>query len=324
MMDIESSVIRVKGRSTRVPSVRIEERTVIVTGTWLKTAALQDENYVEGEPVPNPERFISILKNWDARPDILTFVQKITDPEPRFRYFLEWHNFAAIPITTYQNWLKSQIKEDVRKSLKRATREGLIVKATPCDDAFLRGAKGIYDECPVRQGRHFWHYEKAFEQIKELHATYLDRAQHIGAYRGDELIGFIKLVFTDNIARTMHIISKEAHRQSRPNNALLAKAVEICEQRGMAFLVYGQYEYLGKQKDSLTDFKRRHGFQEMRFPRYFIPLSLKGTWALKLRCHHGFKQLIPTPISQALRSLRSKSYGLVHALRAKYARTITS
>ena len=77
----------------------------------------------------------------------------------------------------------------------------------------------------------FWHYGKTFEEIKDVHGTYASRADYIGAYLGDELIGFVKLVYVGKIARTMNVISKQRYFHLRPTNALIAKAVEICARK---------------------------------------------------------------------------------------------
>src|ERR1700752_4668675 len=71
--DIE---IRVKGKPVSVPSVQIDGRRVITTGTWLKIAAVQDEDLVEGEVVADPQSFIPHLKETGLKADIFTFAQK--------------------------------------------------------------------------------------------------------------------------------------------------------------------------------------------------------------------------------------------------------
>ena len=41
------------------------------------------------------------------------------------------------------------------------------------------------------------------------------------------------------------------------------------------------------------DFKRHNGFELVLYPRYFVPLTLKGTLALKLNLHRGIKEAMP-------------------------------
>jgi hypothetical protein len=304
-MSTEQAAIRIRGQNTTAPSTRICDRTIIATGTWLKTASVQDEHFVEGDLVPDLERAIAHLKQWDVKPDIFTFCQKITDPEPRYVYHTEWDDFAVAPITTYEDWFRNRIKKDARQNLQRAKRDGIEVRTVTYDDAFVQGIKNLYDETPIRQGKRFWHYGKSFDALKELHGTYRERAEYLGAYLGDELVGFIKMVYVDNFVKTMHVLGSNKHRNKRPTNALIAKAIEVCAEKKLSFLIYGEYNFPGKKETSLTEFKVRNGFEEMKYPRYFIPLTAKGRLALRLKLHRGLHRHIPAPMTNTLLKLRS-------------------
>jgi hypothetical protein len=305
---MEQIEIRIQGKDTNVPSIRICDRTVIAVGKWLKIASVHDEFFVEGEIVPEPDRFIAEVKQWNIKPDLFTFAQKIDDLTPRFGFYLEWENFAVIPITTYQDWLKKRIRKDGRVNLHRAQREGVVVRSVSYDDQFVQGIKELYDETPMRQGKPFWHHGKSFEDIKKIHGTYRERAEYIGAYFEGELIGFLKMVYVGNIAKTMNVIGKERYFRKRPTNALIAKAVEICAEKGIAYLNYGEYRFPGKKESSLSDFKRRNGFQEFKYPRYYVPLTTKGKLALALGFHRDSKTLIPWIVRKLLLQLRSLYY----------------
>ena len=304
----ERTEIRVQGKDVNVPSIRIRDRTVIAVGKWLKVASIHDEFFVEGEIVPEPDEFIAELKCWNLKPDLFTFAQKVSDLTPRFGFYSEWENFAVIPITTYKDWLKNRIRRGARVNLNRAEREGLVVRAVPCDDHFVQGIKDLYDETPIRQGKPFWHHGKSFEDIKKIHGTYRERAEYIGAYFEGELIGFLKMVYVGNIAKTMNVIGKEKYFRKRPTNALIAKAVEICAQKGIAYLNYGEYHFPGRKQSSLSDFKRRNGFQEFKFPRYYVPLTTKGKLALAFGFHRDSKALMPWTVTKHLLQLRSLYY----------------
>jgi hypothetical protein len=304
----QQTEIRIQGKDSNVPSIRVRERTVITIGKWLKVASVHDEFFVEGEIVPEPARFIPQVKHWNLKPDLFTFAQKINDLTPRFPFYLEWEDFAVIPITTYEDWLKNGIRKGGRVNLHRATREGVVVRAVAYDDHFVQGIKDLYDETPLRQGKPFWHHGKSFEDIKKIHGTYSERAEYIGAYFEDELIGFLKMVYVDNIAKTMNVIGKEKYFRKRPTNALIAKAVEICAEKGIAYLNYGQYRFPGRKDSSLSDFKRRNGFQEFKCPRYYVPLTAKGKLALALGLHRDWKTVIPWTVTKPLLQLRSMYY----------------
>jgi hypothetical protein len=119
----------------------------------------------------------------------------------------------------------------------------VVVRSVPFTDDLVAGIVDIYNETPIRQGRPFWHYGKTFEAVKQMNATYLERSGFLGAFLGDELIGFLKIVYVNRVARLMQIVAKDAHRDKRPMNALIAKAVELCETKNCTDLVYGNYRY---------------------------------------------------------------------------------
>ena len=160
----------------------------------------------------------------------------------------------------------------------------------------------------MRQGRQFWHYGKPLEEVKRENASYRDRSAFLGAYYKEELIGFIKMVFTENTAAIMQILSKNAHYDKRPANALIAKAVEVSLAKGKSSLTYCKYVY-GKNSDSaLTEFKRRNGFEQALYPRYFVPLTSRGKLVIKLKLHHGWRSMVPEGVLTVLLGLRKKIF----------------
>jgi len=183
----------------------------------------------------------------------------------------------------------------------------VVVRLVSFTDDFVASVKEIYDETPVRQGRPFWHYRKSFETVKAENSTYLERSDILGAFLGEELIGFLKIVYVDRLARMMQIIAKEAHRDKRPMNALIAKAVELSENRGCTHLTYGNYRYL-QGSDSVTRFKERNGFEEIMTPRYYVPLTNIGKLALRLQLHHDVKRMLPGAFLRLLKRARATMY----------------
>src|SRR4029077_4258214 len=168
---------------------------------------------------------------------------------------------------------------------------------------FVRGMVSIFNEAPLRQGRPFWHYGKDFDTVKQQFSRYLFREKLIGAYYESELIGFMMLGFAGQYAVTGQIISKIAHREKGTNNGLIAKAVEICAREAVPHLVYVRWD-----GGSLSEFKRRNGFERVRLPRYHVPLTMTGKAALRLGCHHGVSHLIPESALARLKRLRTSGY----------------
>jgi hypothetical protein len=299
--------IRVKGRSVRVPSACIDGRTVLSTGNWLKIAILQDEELIEYETVANPDSFVSQLKDSGLDADIFTFGQKMPDATPRYPYHLEWDNFAIIPITTYAEWFEKRTESSVRRAVRKAAKQGIVVKVAEFDDEFVRGIVGINNETPIRQGREFWHFQKSFEAVKDENSTYPGRNEFLGAHYQDELIGFMRIIYAGKVASVVQLLSMMKHYDKRPANAMIAKAVEVCEQKGISYLMYCNYVY-NDPSSSLTEFKRRNGFEQMVLPRYYIPLTLKGKIAIRLGLHRGLVHRIPKPIIRRLLQIRTSWY----------------
>ena len=301
-MDAKLVEVKIKGKKTKVPAVDIGDLTVVVIGKALRKAAIFDEEWLEGSLVDDPELFVEKLKEARLRADLFTFAQKIPDVKPRYKYPVEWENFAAIPITRYQDWW-AQVSTDMRKDVKKAAARGVVVKTVGFDDALVQGIIGIHRDTPLRQGRAFAHFDKDFDTVKREYSTYPERSEFIAAYFGDELIGLIKVVYVGDLACMMQILSKTKHYDKRPTNALIAKTVEVCEERGKSYLTYGQLYYGNKKKSSLVAFKRRNGFQPIYFPRYYIPLTLRGRIAITLKLHRGLLGLLPGGvISQLIRA----------------------
>jgi hypothetical protein len=100
------------------------------------------------------------------------------------------------------------------------------------------------------------------------------------------------------------LISKVEEREKSPNNALIAKAVEICAGKKIPHLVYGNWPEPG----SFADFKKQNGFEKIDMPRYYVPLSWKGELALRCGAHRGWKEMVPHRIKEALKRRRAAWY----------------
>lgn len=201
----------------------------------------------------------------------------------------------------------------MRRAVRKAAKVGVVVKRAELDEQFLDGIVSIYNETPVRQGKPFWHFQKDRAVVMREASTYPERNHFLGAYYGDELIGFMRLIYVDRTASVIQILSKVAHFDKRPTNAMIAKAVEICEQEGRSHLVFCKYVY-NDPESSLTEFKRRNGFEQVLVPRYYVPLTRKGKLALKLGFHRGFKAQIPKRLMTQL--LKVRNYWYERKLRA--------
>jgi hypothetical protein len=280
---------------------------VICTGKWLKIAAVPDEDLIEDETLRDPQSFILHLKGSGLEADLFTFRQRVPDEAPRYSYHVDWENVAVIPITTFADWWENRTEYSIRKGVNRAKKLGVVTRVVEFRDEFVEGVRRIYNETPIRQGRPFWHYGRDFHSTKRVLETYLDRSIFIGAYYQGELIGSMKVTYAGSAAVVMHILSTQRHFDKRPNNALLAKAVEVCESAKKSYFIYGRFVYYDPDS-TLTEFKRRAGFEQLLLPRYYIPLTLKGKFALSLGLQRGVKGNIPRPIFVQLLKARNLWY----------------
>ena len=192
-----------------------------------------------------------------------------------------------------------------RKNVRRSQKRGVTVSVMPLDDAMIRQVHQLYGQIQVKQGSQFAHFGKDFETVKREISTFSDRCEFIGAFHENTLIGFIKMVYMGKVAGLMHIVTRNEDYDKRPANALVTKAVQVCEEKGMSHLIYGKYSYGNKTNSSLTEYKRRNGFIKMEFPRYFVPLSLKGELIIRLRLHRGLLGILPCEIINLLLIMRS-------------------
>jgi hypothetical protein len=305
-MEAIKAEINVRGRWVPADAVRILDRVLVIRGKWIKVASLREELY---EDVENPSALIAELKRGKVRADIFSFWQRLPEIKPKYSFYFEWDNFAAIRVTTYETWLEKQIDGNARRAVKRAPKRELTVTVVKPDGEFINGIVSIFNETPIRQGKKFWHYGKTYYDVKkEIIERDFDVAEFLGAYYEGRLIGFVKIIYTRGYANFAQILSMIAHRDKYPTNALIAKAVELCAEKKIPYLVYERFVYGQKGSDSLSDFKRRNGFEKIDVPRYYIPLSVKGKIVLKMKVHHGIIGIVPRKVLNRIIDLRRRMY----------------
>jgi hypothetical protein len=285
--------------------IRIDDHFYSVSGRLLRIARIEEEWYKD---LRDPAAVIGILSNRRIKPDIFTFWQRIPYTERQYEYFSEPESLAVLPVTSYDNWWNKQVKAATRNMIRKSQKLGVETRETIFDDDFVRGMVEIFNEVPVRQGFRFWHYGKSFETVKSEFSRFLFREDLIGAYFEGELIGFAMVANAGRYGVITQFISMLKHRDKATNNALMAKAVQTCERRGLPYLVYTTW-----RETSLVDFKKHSGFQEMILPRYYVPLTPKGRIAIALGLHHtvnGWKTMIPGFLKEPLKQLRIQWYSL--------------
>lgn len=288
----------VRGQPAELTCVKIAGQVFQLDRGWCNTLRLEDEWYHD---LADPQRTLQALQAAPHVPaDLFTFWQRLPDLSPRHPFVVEKEAIAAIRAGSYGEWWERGIRSKVRGEIRKAAREGLVVRETTFDDEFVSGMAAIFNETPVRQGRPFWHYGKDIDTLRRQFSRFVHREVMIGAYVDGRMIGFMMLSKAGPFALTSQIIASVAHRDRSPTLSLIAKAVEICTRDALGPLVYFHWG-----EGSLAAFKHRCGFERLEVPRYHVPLTWKGRLALSTGMHRGVKAALPPSVVQRLRHLRS-------------------
>jgi hypothetical protein len=294
--------IRARGAPILVDAINAKGKVFIVSGRLLRTASLEKE---WEEDIDDPDETSRILKDSGTKIDLLNFWQRIPETEPKYPYYMEWQQVAAIPITTYKHWWDKQINCKTRNMVRKCQKRGVVVRQVEFTDEFVRGVTAIYNQSPVRRGKPFRHYGKGFATVKYELSDVQGKAIYVCAYHKDELIGFIQFVVADRYAMLTLILDNVAHRDKAPMNGMIAKVVEICAERNIPYLVYTLW-----RRGEHGEFQKHNGFVPMPIPEYYVPLTLRGRFALWLRLHKGIKGMLPESVMVGLLRLRSSWYSL--------------
>lgn len=282
-------------------------REIRVQGVLCRIARLDADRY---KFLDDPVSILDGLRKSGKRIDLFTFIQKPSEPRPKYDYPMEWDNLAVLSFSTFDEWWNKQIGFKARNKAKQAQKKGVTIREVPFDDDLVKGIWEIYNEVPVRQGRPFPHYGKNIDAVRRMSATYLDSSIFIGAFLGEKLIGFIKLTTDDDRAQAgmMHIVSMMKHRDKAPTNALVAQAVRCCADRKISNLVYSNFAYGKKLTSTLSDFKERNGFRRIDVPRYYVPLTPLGWVVFRAGLHRNLVDYLPGPMLEKIRQMRDRWY----------------
>ena len=293
----------------------LEGRDLVVHGRLCRVAQVDGDGF---QFLADLESAMAALRGSNMRADLFTFLQKLPET-PRYPYPFEWDNLAVLPISTFDHWWTRQVDTKTRNMVRRAEKKGVVVREVPFDAYLARGICGVYNECPIRQGKPFPHYGKDLETVGKMSATFLESSVFIGAFLGNQLIGFVKLTIDQSRSQAgvMHILAMVQHRDKAPTNALIAESVKTCAKRNIPYLVYANFAYGKKVRSSLSDFKKNNGFQRVDLPRYYVPLTRWGAVAFRLGLHQRLAERLPEPVAAKLRELRNRWYQHRFDLRAE-------
>ena len=229
--------------------------------------------------------------------DIFTFIERkwcFSIRNPQRNWIRAKDNVALLHVTSYEEWWR-KIGKKTRNMVRKAEKSGIITKTVEPSEKLAEGIWKIYNETPIRQRRAFPHYGVSLKRVRKGILS-SKNCTYIGAYCQEELAGFIQLVYGDNIVIMSQILSLQKYWKKAVNNALIAKAVEICAEKGAQWLMYGR---MGNHP-SLDRFKINNGFTEFPITRYYIALTKTGRLAMALHLHREIKDVLPPSIKYPL------------------------
>lgn len=241
------------------------------------------------------ESFISKLKDRDV--DVYTFIerswcgQKVNPPSSWIRVA---DNIALLTIDSYADWW-TKVGKKTRNMVRKAEKSGIQTIIVEPNEKFAEGVWKIFNETPIRQERASPYFGIPLERVTRdiLNAKGFT---FVGAYLQDELVGYIQLVHGDQLTIVTQILALQKHSDKAVNNATIAKAIEYCAENHIKYLMYGRME----NHPSLDRFKESNGFVKFDLTRFYIPLTRKGKFAIKLGLHRPLKEVMPQGVKNKL------------------------
>jgi hypothetical protein len=278
------------------PTERELELESIKITTRFSVRIARDHREYERSVVPSAEL---LQKLGEMGTDVFTFVERRWCYEirnPKNSWVKVDDNVALLHLRSYDEWWKN-IGKKTRNMIRKAGKKRIRTNVAEPNEKLAEGIWRIYNEAPIRQERHFQLFGTTSHQVK----TTLRSARnctYIGAYFQDELAGFIRLVQGDNITIISQILSLKKHWNKAVNNALIAKAIEVCASKCVKWMMYGRMGDFSHS--SLDNFKQSNGFSRFKLTRYYIPLTRKGTLAIKLGLREEIADMLPPSIKYGL------------------------
>src|SRR5260370_22677280 len=126
--------------------MRVCGQEVKVQGSLIRIARLEADGYYF---LDNAEAFVNGLRQCNARIDLFTFMQKLPETTSKYAYPMEWDNFAAVHVSTFDHWWTQQIEAEVRRRVRKAEKKGVMVKEGAIFDNLRKRILLIYNEYPI-------------------------------------------------------------------------------------------------------------------------------------------------------------------------------
>src|ERR1019366_4716533 len=105
--------------------IRLCGKEVRIRGRLLRVARLEADGY---QFLDDPQEFLKGLLKCGHRIDLFTFCQRVTETVRKYDYPMEIDNFAAMRITTFENWVTNQIRWEARNRSRQAEKKGVTLQ----------------------------------------------------------------------------------------------------------------------------------------------------------------------------------------------------
>lgn len=279
---------------TLLQTDREMEGLVVRKKGFTKIASYAGTAEYEKDFVPT-EKFFQKLAERGV--DIFTFIERkwcFSLPHTQTNWLKVEDNIAVFHVTTYDEWWRN-ISKKTRNMVRKAEKSGVTTKVVDPSDKLAEGIWRIYNETPIRQGRAFPHFGQSLQSVKAAVFS-AQNSTFIASFFEGEVVGFIQLVHGDKIAIISQILSLQKFWDKAVNNALVAKAIEVCAVNQVPWVMYGR---MGNHP-SLDSFKQSNSFVKFTFPRYYVPLTRKGRVATSLGIHRELKDALPQSVKKPL------------------------
>ncbi|MFB3888941.1 MAG: GNAT family N-acetyltransferase [Candidatus Bathyarchaeia archaeon] len=250
----------------------------------------------------------------DRGVDVFTFIERTWTfkvPNPPTTWSRTQDNVAFLHLKSYNEWWES-IGKKTRNMVRKAEKNGVTTVVVLPDEKLFEGIWKVYNETPIRQGRPFPHYGQSLKDVRIISLA-VPNSTFIAAYLQGEFVGFIQLVHGDNVAIIAQILSLQKFWDKALNNALVAKAVEVCASKHVEWVMYGR---MGNHP-SLDSFKESNGFSKFTLTRYYVPITRRGRAATRLGLHKELKDALPAWLKGPLFPLFSWASRTKMRLRSK-------
>src|SRR5262245_29116754 len=113
-------------KGTGMSIINVNGASLLVSGRLIRVVEVYDECWLEKGAVDDQEKIINSIRDSRVKIDIFAFSQKLPEITPKYNYYLEWDNIAAIQITTFNEWW-TRLPQATRKNVRRASKRGVHV-----------------------------------------------------------------------------------------------------------------------------------------------------------------------------------------------------